>query len=290
MGENATFASVFWKFVGDINTTVIISKLISVAVTLVIMLIAMRIADKVTQSIFVIRKKTAVTTLQDAKRNRTMAKVTKSAVNTVIMVCGILLIFSYFVNVGALLTVAGVGTVAIGFGAKRIVEDLICGFFIVFQEQFYVGDYVEIEDDHYGVVENIGTMMTKVRLIDGSLFMIRNGEINHLVNHSRGLLSHGVDIDIAYGEDVARAIDVANRVCDEVYKSDDAEHFPERPQVGGVAQMDKDAVTIRVYVKSDAAHRVAAEAQMRQILMAAMATARIKAPKKKMIVEQNAAD
>lgn len=286
--ENANFTQAWHTFVTGINPSEIFTKLISVGITLLVMFVLMKLTKRVVRRIFTLRKKSnLVSTEQDEKRNMTMANITRSIINFVIAIVGILTILSYFIDIRALLTVAGVGTVAVGFGAKRIVEDVISGFFIIFQEQYFVGDYVEIQDGHYGVVERIDTMMTSIRQTDGSLFMIRNGEISHLVNHSRGLVNHAVDIKIDSKAPVDAALDVVNQTAEKVYHAGDetAHLFPQRPVVAGVAEMDEKAITLRVSVYSDAAHHLKAEAVLRQALIENLTNQGIQLAKDHVVVE-----
>lgn len=283
--ENSNIAQAWQAFVKNINPSEVFTKLISVGITLLIMFVLIRVTKVVVHRIFTLRKKTNfVSTAQDEKRNKTMATITCSIVNFVIVIVGVLTILSYFIDIRALLTVAGVGTVAVGFGAKRIVEDVISGFFIIFQEQYFVGDYVEIQDGHYGVVERIDTMMTSIRQTNGSLFMIRNGEISHLVNHSRGLVNHSVDILIDPKACVSDALDVVNKTTDDVYGMPD-HLFPQKPVVSGVAAMDERSITLRVSVYAEVAHHLKAEAVMREKLIENLTAAGIPLAKERVVVE-----
>src|SRR5690625_635199 len=105
------------------------------------------------------------------------------------------------VKVGALLAGAGVAGLAIGFGAQSLVKDIIAGFFIVFEDQFSVGDYVSVSGAE-GTVEEIGLRTTKIKSWTGERFVIPNGNISEVINYSihNGLAI--VDINIPYESDI----------------------------------------------------------------------------------------
>ncbi|MGN0194121.1 MAG: mechanosensitive ion channel family protein [Pseudoramibacter sp.] len=279
-GLNQTYFSRVWQhFTSSINTDVVINKLISVVLTLLVMWIASKVLTFIIKRAFKITKNSRFTnTEEDEKRNMTIAKITRSTVNTTIAIVGILVILSYFINISALITVAGVGTVAVGFGAKRIVEDVLSGIFIIMQGEFFVGDYIELDGDHSGVIEDISTMMTSIRQYDGSLYIVRNGEINHLVNCSRGYIRNSIDLQVDGSASVVKVTEIANTVCDIVYQKD-SDIFPVRPKVLGMTAMDGSYATLRVYVFSDAGHALSAQVTMRQALYQAMEEADIKIPR-----------
>ena len=277
--DQTYFGRVWAHFVGSINTDIIINKVISVVLTILVMWIASKILTAIIRRALKITRKSPLTnTKEDEKRSTTIARLTRSIVNTTIMIVGILVILSYFINISALITVAGVGTVAVGFGAKRIVEDVISGIFIIMQEQFFVGDYIELDEGHSGIIEDISTMMTSVRQDDGSLYVVRNGEINHLVNRSRGYYRKSVDIKVDGSASVVDVTKIANKVCDIVF-NDDKTLFPVRPKVLGMTDMDGSYATLRLFVFSDALHSLSAEVTMRQAIYQAMEKAGVAIPK-----------
>ncbi|WP_337960997.1 mechanosensitive ion channel family protein [Caloramator sp. mosi_1] len=120
-------------------------------------------------------------------------------------------------DIKTVIAVTGVAGVAIGFGAQNLVKDIISGVFILFEDQFAVGDYVVI-DGLSGFVETIGIRVTKLRDFSGDLHIIPNGTISKVTNKTRGNMRALVDVDIAYEEDIDHAISVIKEVCEEVKK------------------------------------------------------------------------
>lgn len=200
---------------------------------------------------------------RDARRIITLNHVTKTAARASIWTLAGLIILGQFINVGSLLAVAGVGTLAIGFGAQGIVEDVMSGFVIVFENQFSVGDYVIIDETHYGIVESIGIRTTSVREFNGGLFIIHNGKIDRLVNYSKGHMKAIVEVSIAYEEDINKVTDILEGICEELYKNHE-DLFKIRPEVQGVTRLDPSAVIIRVVCDEDASSKFAAENVLRQ--------------------------
>lgn len=197
------------------------------------------------------------------RRVITLNNVTKTAIRAGVWTAAALIILGQYMDISSLLAVAGVGTLAIGFGAKGIVEDVMSGFVIVFENQFSVGDYVIIDDDHYGIVETIGIRTTSVREFDGGLFIIHNGKIDQLVNYSKGHIKAVVDVSIAYEEDISRVLNILEEICDDLYENHE-DLFKIRPDVQGVTRLDPSAVNIRISCDEDASSKFTAETVLRQ--------------------------
>ena len=105
------------------------------------------------------------------------------------------------------------GGFAIGLGAQSLVKDLINGFFVLFEDQYGVGDHVTI-GQFEGIVESIGIRTTVLRDFTGDLHLIPNGSVLEVTNHSRGDIRFIVDVEIAYEENVDKAIEVIKRTSD----------------------------------------------------------------------------
>jgi small conductance mechanosensitive channel len=120
-----------------------------------------------------------------AARTKTIASVLDNFATWVITITAIVMVLSELgVNVGALIAVSTVVGAAIGFGAQTLVKDLISGLFIVVEDQYGVGDRVQL-DGVTGVVERVGLRVTEVRDEDAVLWFIRNGEILKVGNFSQ---------------------------------------------------------------------------------------------------------
>lgn len=128
---------------------------------------------------------TALAEQRLAARTKTIASVLDNFATWVITITAIVMVLSELgVNVGALIAVSTVVGAAIGFGAQTLVKDLISGLFIVFEDQYGVGDRVQL-DSVTGVVERVGLRVTEVRDEDAVLWFLRNGEILKVGNFSQ---------------------------------------------------------------------------------------------------------
>jgi moderate conductance mechanosensitive channel len=115
-------------------------------------------------------------------------------------------------NVGPLLAGAGILGVALGFGAQTLVRDVISGIFILVEDQFAVGDLIEV-NGRAATVEELTVRSTTLRDFNGYLHFVPNGEMKIVINRSRGWSRLAVDVPIVAGEDVERALDVCEKVA-----------------------------------------------------------------------------
>lgn len=165
---------------------------------------------------------------------------------TVYFVTG-LTVLGQFVDTTSILATAGIGGLAVGFGAQSLVKDVISGFFILFEDQYAVGDFVTIGDTT-GTVEEIGLRITKIRGFKGDLTIIPNGQVQKVVNYTRGNVLAVVDISVPYETDIDKAIklieDVAKRYAQE------NKNIVEQPQVLGVMDMGDSQITIRAVART----------------------------------------
>jgi small conductance mechanosensitive channel len=150
------------------------------------------------------------------------------------------------VAVGGLIAGAGIIGAAIGFGAQSLVKDLISGLFIVFEDQFGVGDQVDLGEAS-GIIENVGLRVTQIRDLEGTLWYVRNGEIIRVGNQSQGWSRVVLDVAIAANQNIDKAIAAissaaAKLATNPLYKAD----LLGVAEVWGVQDFDGDQVVIRL--------------------------------------------
>jgi len=120
------------------------------------------------------------------QRAATVSRLLHGAISTTVWIISLITILAIAgVNVGPLLASAGILGVALGFGAQTLVKDYIAGIFLILEDQFGLGDEVEIGTIR-GTVVDVALRVTQVRDSDGRLWYIRNGEILNVANHNRG--------------------------------------------------------------------------------------------------------
>ncbi|MBO4948130.1 MAG: mechanosensitive ion channel family protein [Peptococcaceae bacterium] len=180
----------------------------------------------------------------EEKRLHTLSKLFKSIATYVIYFIAIITCLDMVgFSVTTILAGAGVLSLAVAFGAQSIVEDLMSGIFIVLENQYSVGEYVQI-DGIQGIVREIGMKTTKVQTYDGQLMIIKNGSIGTVINYSRSAQRGYVEVGIAYEENIQNAINVIEQACAVITAQYTAE-LDETPNVQGVTELADSSVVIR---------------------------------------------
>jgi len=155
------------------------------------------------------------------------------------------------VQVGALIAGAGILGAAVGFGAQSLVRDLISGLFIVFEDQYGVGDVVDLGDVK-GSIEAVGLRVTQVRDVHGTLWFIRNGEISRVGNQSQGFNRVIIDVSFDPDVDVEKAKTVLLAAADKVGKSSELTPLLlGTAETWGIQSFSGDALVIRLVQQLD---------------------------------------
>ena len=182
------------------------------------------------------------------------------------------------VNLGPLIAGAGIAGVALGFGAQSLVKDCISGLFMLLEDQYGVGDIVDL-DEATGVVEKISLRTTVLRGVDGTVWHVPNGEVSRVGNKSQLWSVALVDIDVAYDSDLAAARQVILNCATEVIESDEwADSVIDPPQLLGVEALGADGITIRVTIKVQPGVQWGLQRALREALKAALDGAGIEIP------------
>lgn len=184
----------------------------------------------------------------NGRRAQTLESLMKNMITyLVFFMAGVMVLQIFNVNTSAILASAGILGLAVGFGAQHLVKDIISGFFILFEDQFAVGDYVEA-GGVTGVVEEIGLRTCKIRKWTGQLHIIPNGEITKVTNYNRGHMMAVATVGIAYEEDIDRAMEVLRRECEVAQR--EITSIMEMPVVQGVVALGDFSVSIRTVART----------------------------------------
>ena len=175
---------------------------------------------------------------------------------------------------------AGVLGLAVGFGAQSLVRDVITGFFIIFEDQFAVGDSVTI-NQFSGTVQEIGLRITRIRSATGELHIIPNGSIKDVTNFSVQNTVAVVDISVAYEEDLSRVQEVIAEVAQKL--AAESEDVVKEPEVLGVQALGPHEVTIRVVVECLPNKHHAIARKLREMIKADFDEKGIEIPYPKMV-------
>ena len=216
------------------------------------------------------------------RRMNTLSEILKKVVKYVLVFIGIVVSLDLFnINTTSIIATAGIGGLAIGFGAQSLVKDVITGFFILLEDQYAVGDYVKIGGLE-GIVEELGVRVTKLRDFTGELHIIPNSNIQIVTNRTRGAMRALVKISIAYEEDIERAIKVLEKVSEDLSKSN--ENIIEGPTVLGVTDFGGSDVVLTVVAKTKPMEQWAVERAMRKAIKEAFNREDIEIPYSKIVV------
>lgn len=183
-------------------------------------------------------------------RGQTVTGVLKAASSATIWVLAALMILAELgINLAPLIAGLGIIGIALGFGAQNLVSDLVSGLFMLAEDQFGVGDIVDV-DGLWGEVENVGLRTTQVRDLDGILYTVRNGNINLTGNSNKGWTRVVLELGVAYATDLRRAAEVIKEVADEASREEKLKSkFLAEPEIWGVTDFGDNSISIRLVVK-----------------------------------------
>jgi small-conductance mechanosensitive channel len=180
----------------------------------------------------------------DPRRANTIGKLVHNLISYTVNFISVLLILGQLgLKLGPLLAGAGVVGLAIGFGAQSLVKDVITGFFIIFEDQFGVGDVIQIEQ-FKGTVEEIGIRVTRIKSWTGEVHIIPNGNIKQVTNFSVYNSLAVIDVSISYEADIDAAVEILRCVVKDVYEQ--SEDIVNAPEVLGVQMLGSSEVKLRI--------------------------------------------
>lgn len=186
------------------------------------------------------------------QRTQAIGSVLRSLASAIIFAIGGLLIISVLtIPIAPILASVSVVGVALGLGAQGLITDFISGIFMIFEDQYGVGDVIDAGSAK-GTVEEVGLRITKLRDADGVMWYVRNGSINRVGNKSQGWSRVVVDVPVAYAEDVARVREIMALTAESLYAEEAwrDRFFGAKPQVMGVESLDGAYVTIRIQART----------------------------------------
>ena len=259
-------------------------KIVSVILILVIMSIVRKLGKNMIKKAFAvnierIQKVTGGTERRKETFESLALNIWRYAVNIVL----ILWLLSVFVSLDKLLVASSALVVVIGFAAKSMLDDITMGFFIIFEDLFSVGDFIEI-DGNTGTVTEIGLRSVKIRVLTGEIVIIPNGNIGKVINHSVSNGQAVLDIGIAYEADLDKVISVLQKVASEAFNQYD--DILQVPQVLGVQELADSAVVIRMIAEVSPLQQWHIQRELRRLIKLKFDRENIEIPYSKMMVYQ----
>jgi small-conductance mechanosensitive channel len=214
-----------------------------------------------------------------AQRARTIGSVLKSLTSFVVYgLAFIEALRELGIDLGPILASVGVVGVALGFGAQNLVKDFISGVFMMLEDQYGVGDVVDLGPAS-GTIESVGLRVTTLRDINGTVWYVRNGTVQRVGNSSQGFAVAVVDVPLAYSVNLDKANQVLSRVAEEASKDKElAKDVIEPAEVLGVEKVTAETVTLRLTAKVRPSRQWAVQRKLRARIMAGLDEAGIEPP------------
>ncbi|GLZ45815.1 mechanosensitive ion channel protein MscS [Actinomycetospora sp. NBRC 106375] len=206
-----------------------------------------------------------------AQRARTVGSVIKNAATILIFGTAFMMVLGQFgVNLAPVLASAGVLGLAIGFGAQNLVKDFLSGIFMLLEDQYGVGDHVDL-GDAVGTIERVGLRTTTVRDESGMVWYVRNGTIERVGNGSQDHAVAVVDVPLALDTDVTNAATIAEGAAAAGIDEHGHGHdVLDKPQVLGVQSLSASGMTLRLTVRTKPGRQWAVQRVMTERVVAAL--------------------
>ncbi len=203
------------------------------------------------------------------QRAATMGSLLKSVITIVLVaVIGTMILSELGVNIAPIIASAGIIGLALGFGAQSLVRDFLAGIFIFMEDQYGVGDVIDLGEAN-GTVEAVTLRMTRLRDVNGTVWYVPNGEIMRVGNQSQNWSRAVIDVGVGYREDLARVQRVLREIAHDLWEDEDyRDVIIEEPEVTGVEMLAADSVTVRVMVKTAPLQQWAVARALRQRIKA----------------------
>jgi small conductance mechanosensitive channel len=204
-----------------------------------------------------LRERTGLTALTETERRRrgqrvdTVSSVLRNVTVLLVWTVAVFVILSELgVNLAPLIAGAGVLTVVIGFGAQTAVRDYLAGLFMVLEDQYGVGDVVDV-GEATGTVEWVSLRVTRLRDVEGVVWWVPNGEIKRVGNKSQQWSRALLDVAVANDTDIKQATDVIKQTADAMWHDPQWSHAVlDEPEVWGVEDIGVGGIVVRLVVKT----------------------------------------
>jgi small-conductance mechanosensitive channel len=219
---------------------------------------------------------TGETSLRAEQRIDALSSVLRSIVTFVIYLTAALMVLGEVgINLAPLLAGAGVLGVAIGFGSQSLVRDFLAGAFILVEDQFGVGDIVDL-GEATGTVEAVSLRTTRLRAVDGTVWHMPNGEISRVGNMSQHWSRALLDVEVAYDTDIDHARTVIKQVADQLWEENAS--ILDEPEMWGVEQLGAHGIALRLVVKTTPSEQWKVSRVLRERIKAAFDEEAIEIP------------
>jgi moderate conductance mechanosensitive channel len=216
---------------------------------------------------FAVEKAQALAAQRERRRQRAQALgmvLTSVATVAVYALALIIVVAEFGVSLGPLVAGAGIVGVALGFGAQSLVRDFLSGIFMLVEDQYGVGDVIDV-GDAAGLVEEVTLRTTRLRDVEGTVWYIPNGEIRRVANKSQQWGRAVLDVGVSYDADLDHAMGVMKQVADGLWHEGvEGAIIIEEPEVVGVIEFGDSDVVLRVMMKTEPTHQFKTTRELRK--------------------------
>lgn len=217
--------------------------IVKIVILFVLIRIGIKVVTKLTKRALELR------THLDDRRKETLESLSINIIRYVFYFIFLLTILPIFgIEIGGLLAGAGVAGIAIAFAAQSLLKDVLNGFFILFEDQYGVGDFVII-NGVWGAIKSVGLRVTTIQVWTGEVVTIPNGEIKQVTNYSKENSFAVIDVNIGYHSDVNRSIEIVEKVMNEL--AQEQENVVGEVSVLGVQELNDSTYTIRAIAECE---------------------------------------
>jgi small conductance mechanosensitive channel len=238
----------------------VIATTIRIALIIIAIIIVLRLAGTVVDRLFLPGAEGKKYYFEE-KRAKTLIALLKSMLKYVMyFIAGIMILKEFNIDTTSILAGAGIIGLAVGVGAQSMVRDIITGFFIIFEDQFSVGDYITTAELS-GLVEEIGLRVIKLRDLNGVLHIIPNGTISKVTNFTRGTMQATVNIPVAYEADKDKAWQAVEEAVAEIQQ--EMVEIIEGPKIVGYMDFSPRGTVLRVIARVVPLEQVKVETALR---------------------------
>lgn len=216
---------------------------------------------------------------RNRQRSNTLSVVMGSVLRGLIWLIALFLILDRLgLNLAPLLAGAGVVGIAVGFGAQQMVRDFLAGMFIVFEDQFGVGDVIDL-GEAVGTVEQVNLRVTRLRDVDGVVWYVPNGEIKRVANMSKLWSRAVLDVQVSYDADVDEAAGLLKQIADELWREEHNEFtIIDEPEYWGIENFGADGVTLRLVLRTEPTEQWSTARELRRRIKIGFDAAGIEIP------------
>lgn len=240
----------------------------------------------------VVRKSVELDSENDSERaaelrTKTLDKIIISIYRITVLFIGLLMILSELgVNIAPLFAGAGIFALAIGFGAQDLVKDVVAGIFILFENQYRVGDVVELEGAS-GTVEKITLRITVIRSVDGNVHYIPNGSIEQATNKTMEYSKVNLTIGVAYGTDIDRVEKIIDQIGKQIATEKEwADQIIEAPHYLRVTELGDSSVEVKMVGKTKPNKQWGVTGELRKRILKSFEKEKIEIPFPQMVVHK----